>query len=274
MLAYRSDLKALETFLQNKSISLNKASEQELIEYLAYRAKQGIQTRSSARILSCMRRFYRYQLREKKILIDPTLTIMSPKLGRTLPKDLTEEEVEALLAAPNTNEAQGLRDKCMLEVLYATGLRVSELITLTLDNINLRQGVIRVLGKGEKERLIPLGEVAEDWMKRYLDNGRKEFLNPSNISNAALFLSKQASMMTRQTFWHRIKFYAKVAGIQKNLSPHTIRHAFATHLVNHGADLRVVQLLLGHSNISTTQIYIHVANNRLQSLHQKHHPRG
>jgi integrase/recombinase XerD len=234
--------------------------------------QQGYQARSTARLLSALRTFYRYLLRERLIDEDPTLQVELPQLGKPLPKSLSEAEVEALLAAPDIAEPLGLRDRAMLEVLYACGLRVSELVALSLEQINLRQGVVRVLGKGSKERLVPLGEEALIWLQRYQAEARGLLLagRPSSV----LFPSQRGEQMTRQTFWHRIKLHARHAGILKPLSPHTLRHAFATHLLNHGADLRVVQLLLGHSDLSTTQIYTHVAKARLQALHAAHHPRG
>ena len=219
-----------------------------------------------------MRGFYRFLLREGLIEQDPTLQVELPQLGRPLPKSLSEADVEALLAAPDIGEPIGLRDRAMLEVLYACGLRVTELISLTLEQVNLRQGVLRVFGKGSKERLVPLGEEAMVWVARYVRDSRPLLLDgkPSDV----LFPSLRGEQMTRQTFWYRIKHQARVAGISKSLSPHTLRHAFATHLLNHGANLRVVQMLLGHSDLSTTQIYTHVARARLQALHEAHHPRG
>ena len=232
----------------------------------------GANARSSARFLSCIRGFYRFLLREKNIAHDPTLDIQSPKLGRSLPKFLTENEVEKLLASPDLSDPIGLRDRAMLELLYACGLRVSELTGLTVGSLNLRQGVVRVTGKGNKERLIPMGQEAMLWIERYSTEARLSLLD--NQPAEILFPSNRAQPMTRQTFWHRIKLYAKKADIRTPLSPHTLRHAFATHLLNHGADLRVVQLLLGHSDLSTTQIYTHVAQARMQALHAQHHPRG
>ena len=223
-------------------------------------------------MLSSLRRFYRYLRREHLIEVDPTARLAAPKLGRPLPKSLTEAEVEALLAAPDTDDVVGFRDRTMLELLYATGLRVSELVGLSAAEINLRQGVVRVLGKGAKERLVPLGEEAVSWLERYLRDVRAELLRGG--TSTALFPSRRGRAMTRQTFWHAIKRYARRAAIAKTLSPHTLRHSFATHLLNHGADLRVVQMLLGHSDLSTTQIYTHVARARLKSLHAQHHPRG
>jgi integrase/recombinase XerD len=233
---------------------------------------KGGSPRSAARALSCLRGYYRYLLREGHRDDDPTLDLDSPRLGRPLPKTLSEEEVEALLAAPDTETALGVRDRCMLEVLYACGLRVSELTSLTLSELSLNQGVLRVLGKGGKERLVPIGEEALGWLADYLQGARRELLG--EIASEALFPGRGGRAMTRQTFWHRIKAHSRTAGITRPLSPHVLRHAFATHLVNHGADLRVVQLLLGHSDLSTTQIYTHVARTRLRDLHEKHHPRG
>jgi integrase/recombinase XerD len=234
--------------------------------------REGRKVRSEARLLSSLRRFYRYLVREEIRDSDPTAQIESPRLGRPLPDSLTENEVEDLLAQPDTTTALGLRDRSMLEVLYATGLRVSELVGLTVDQINLRQGVIRCIGKGNKERLVPVGEVAQDWLEKYLYDSRPALLNGKVADD--LFPTTRGKAMTRQAFWYLIKRYALQAGIQKDLSPHTLRHAFATHLINHGADLRVVQLLLGHADLSTTQIYTHVAKERLKQLHAAHHPRG
>ncbi|SFM09597.1 site-specific tyrosine recombinase XerD [Halopseudomonas yangmingensis] len=270
--AYRSDLQLLARWLAAQGGELLKARADQLLGYLGWRIEQGYKARSSARLLSCLRGFYRQALRDGRISEDPTLHIAMPKVGRPLPKALSEADVEALLAAPVLDELLGLRDRCMLEVLYATGLRVSELVGLRLDQLNLRQGVVRITGKGGKERLVPLGEEAMHWLEQYLQQGRAPLLagQPSDV----LFPSRQARQMTRQTFWHRIKLHAGVAGIDASLSPHGLRHAFATHLLNHGADLRVVQLLLGHSDLSTTQIYTHVARQRLRELHAQHHPRG
>lgn len=271
--AYRSDLILFAQWLQSThQRNVIEASSADIQHYLAYQLAQGHKARSLARLLSCLRSFYRYQLREKNISIDPTLDIQSPKQGRPLPAFLTETEVSALLASPDISDTIGLRDKAMLELLYACGLRVSELVGLTVGSLNLRQGVVRIMGKGSKERLVPLGQEAMHWLERYLQDSRPALLaqQPSDV----LFPSNRAQMMTRQTFWHRIKHYATVSGIKTDLSPHTLRHAFATHLLNHGADLRVVQLLLGHSDLSTTQIYTHIAQARMQALHAQHHPRG
>ncbi|MEB0039546.1 MULTISPECIES: site-specific tyrosine recombinase XerD [unclassified Pseudomonas] len=270
--AYRSDLALFNGWLQEQGIELDQAGRELILDHLAWRLEKTYKPRSTARFLSGVRGFYRYLLREKLIHVDPTLQVDMPQLGRPLPKSLSEADVEALLAAPDLSEVIGQRDRAMLEVLYACGLRVTELISLTLEQVNLRQGVLRVMGKGSKERLVPMGEEAIVWIERYMRDARSELLNgrPSDV----LFPSLRGEQMTRQTFWHRIKHHAMVAGISKSLSPHTLRHAFATHLLNHGADLRVVQMLLGHSDLSTTQIYTHVARARLQELHAKHHPRG
>ena len=270
--AYGNDLKNFAYWLQEQNSTLVKVSQIIIQDYLSYRYDKGGSPRSSARLLSSLRRFYAWLRRENKISDDPTALIASPKLGRSLPKSLSETDVEALLNAPDTESALGLRDRSMLEVLYATGLRVSELVNLKNAQINLQQGVIRVIGKGNKERLVPLGEEAINWLEQYVSISRPQLLKDSICEE--LFVSNRQKAMTRQTFWHMIKRHAKAAGIKTELSPHTLRHAFATHLLNHGADLRVVQMLLGHSDLSTTQIYTHVAKQRLQELHHKHHPRG
>ena len=270
--AYRTDLRSLAGWLEGRGGALQRASRADLMAYMGWRLAAGYQARSSARMLSCVRSFYRYLLRQQLISEDPTRDVAMPKLGRPLPKSLSEADVERLLTAPDTEDSLGLRDRCMLEVLYATGLRVSELVGLRLDQLNLRQGVVRVTGKGSKERLVPLGEEAMTWLEQYLHSARIQLLagKPADV----LFPSRLGQMMTRQTFWHRIKQHALTAGIRSPLSPHTLRHAFATHLLNHGADLRVVQMLLGHSDLSTTQIYTHIARERLHDLHAQHHPRG
>ncbi|RGP54548.1 MULTISPECIES: site-specific tyrosine recombinase XerD [Pseudomonas] len=270
--AYRTDLRSLAGWLEGRGGALQRASRADLMAYMGWRLAAGYQARSSARMLSCVRSFYRYLLRQQLISEDPTRDVAMPKLGRPLPKSLSEADVERLLTAPDTEDSLGLRDRCMLEVLYATGLRVSELVGLRLDQLNLRQGVVRVTGKGSKERLVPLGEEAMTWLEQYLHSARIQLLagKPADV----LFPSRLGQMMTRQTFWHRIKQHALTAGIRSPLSPHTLRHAFATHLLNHGADLRVVQMLLGHSDLSTTQIYTHIARQRLHDLHAQHHPRG
>ena len=268
--AYRHDISYFSNWY--KGSSLLEVTRVDLLDYLASRLKNGYSSRSSARSLSSLRAFYshitvRYNLQE-----NPTARVDSPKLGHSLPKSLSEEQVESLIKAPDPDEDIGLRDRAMLELIYACGLRVSELIQLDILNLNLRQGVIRVIGKGEKERLVPMGEEALYWVERYLSHSRPHLLKDNKVSQ--LFLSNRGRMMTRQTFWYRIKEYALKASIKVDLSPHTLRHAFATHLINHGADLRTVQLLLGHSSLSTTQIYTEVARHRMKELHNEHHPRG
>ena len=270
--AYRRDLRGLADFIEKLDKNLLDVDRIDLMDYLGSRMRAGYKARSTARMMSCLRSFYRYLIRENRITEDPTQNLESPKLGRPIPDSLTEEEVTNLLDAPDVKTTLGLRDRTMLEVLYATGLRVTELVSLRLEQMNLRQGLVRVTGKGNKERLVPLGEESMDWIERYLKEARGDLL--PDLSESIIFPSQQGRPMTRQTFWHRIKRYAIEAGITKHLSPHTLRHAFATHLLNHGADLRVVQMLLGHSDLSTTQIYTHVANQRLNQLHQQHHPRG
>ncbi len=272
--AYRRDLARFAVWLRREhQRDLIEARREDLLGYLAYRVGGGASPRSTARALSCLRGFYRYLLRENRIALDPTLRVDNPRLGRPLPDSLTETEVEKLLNAPDISTPIGMRDRTMLELLYACGLRVSELVTLEMTNINLRQGVVRVIGKGSKERLVPMGEEAMVWLNRFMAEARSELLK-KNAGENTVFPSSQGRPMTRQTFWHRIKTHARMAGIKRKLSPHTLRHAFATHLLNHGADLRVVQLLLGHSDLSTTQIYTHVARQRMQELHAAHHPRG
>lgn len=270
--AYRSDLLLFARWLHARGGMLAGATREDVQDYLGYRHLQKIHSRSTARLLSCLRGFYRHQLREGLVAADPTLRVDSPKLGRPLPKSLTEEDVDRLLATPDVSTALGLRDRAMLEVLYASGLRVSELVSLTLSQVGLRQGAIRVMGKGSKERLVPLGEEALRWLERYVAQSRPLLLDGA-ISDV-LFPSLRGTAMTRQTFWHRIRQVARESGISRPISPHVLRHAFATHLLNHGADLRAVQMLLGHSDLSTTQIYTHVARARLKDLHARHHPRG
>lgn len=271
--SYRRDLRQFDLWLQKqRGSTLLRADRADLQAYLGARLQQGGSQRSTARFLSCLRGFFRYQLREGRLQLDPTIDIESPSLGRPLPKSLSESQVDTLLEEPNLDQPIEFRDRAMLELLYACGLRVSELTGLQVSQVSLNQGVVRVFGKGSKERLVPMGEEALAWLQRYLSGPRRELLrgNPSDV----LFPSKQGRQMTRQTFWHRIKIYARRAGISQPLSPHTLRHAFATHLLNHGADLRVVQMLLGHSDLTTTQIYTHVARQRMQELHAQHHPRG
>jgi len=271
--AYQSDLRAFALWIdRERGRCLLAAERLDLLDYLAVLSVQGRKPRSAARLLSCLRQFYQHLVRQGLIEEDPSARVDAPKLGRPLPQSLTEAEVESLLTAPDTTDARGYRDRTMLEVLYASGLRVTELVTLTPGQVSLTQGVVRVLGKGSKERLVPLGEDAVTWLADYLRGARFDLLG-GRLSDF-LFPTSRSDCMTRQAFWQLIKRYAILAGVVKPLSPHTLRHAFATHLLNHGADLRVVQLLLGHSDLSTTQIYTHVARERLKQLHQRHHPRG
>ena len=264
--AYRADLEQLEAFLAG---DLLEADEARVFAFLA--AKQG-RASSAARRVSTLKRFYQYCVREGLVRADPTLKLDPPKRSPRFPKSLSEHDVEALLGSPDTAAPLGLRDRAMLETLYATGLRVSELIALKLHAVNLQAGVVRVLGKGAKERLVPLGEEAVHWIERYVDEARASLKGRREPD--ALFITARGAAMTRQAFWHLIRRYGARAIPDKRLSPHVLRHAFATHLINHGADLRVVQMLLGHADISTTQIYTHVARERLKQLHAKHHPRG
>lgn len=270
--AYRADLMTLWRGLSERNIPIEEAEKADLLDFIARRVKSGAKPRSTARQLSSYRRFFRYIMREGLRDNDPTADIDMPRIGRSLPKSLTEDEVDALLRAPVTDEPLGHRDRAMLELLYATGLRVSELISLRQSQVNFNQGVLRIVGKGDRERLIPLGEEAQRWLKNFIDGPRMEILLERQTDY--LFPTRRGDRMTRQAFWHIIKRYAQKAGIEKKLSPHSLRHAFATHLLNRGADLRVVQLLLGHSDLSTTQIYTHVARERLKDLHGQHHPRG
>ncbi len=274
--AYRTDLTKLVAFMEHTcdegKFDLEQVDQYQIHQYLSHRYDMGLAERSTARFLSSLRA-YLYFLQEQGVREDdPISLIQNPKLPKSLPKTLSEQEVEKLLSAPEADsDPVQLRDKAMLELLYATGLRVTELISMQMNQISLQQGVVRVTGKGNKERLVPIGEEAGYWIGLFLRQGRGSMLrNESDV----LFPSSRGKQMTRQTFWHRIKFYAKQAGIKAELSPHTLRHAFATHLLNHGADLRVVQMLLGHSDLSTTQIYTHVATERLQNLVAEHHPRG
>lgn len=269
--SYRRDLTQFGEWLAERKHALQQVVLEDLQDYLAVRSA-ATKSRSVARLIASLRRFYRYLLREGKIDADPSLLLDSPKLPRSLPKSLTEDDVVALLNAPSDAELLGLRDRAMLETLYATGLRVSELVNLKVAEVSIGDGVLRVTGKGSKTRLVPLGEEALDWLTRYMKDARLAILD-GHISDS-MFVTQRGGAMTRQAFWYLIKRYALKAGIHKALSPHVLRHAFATHLLNHGADLRVVQMLLGHADISTTQIYTHVARERLKQLHATHHPRG
>lgn len=269
--SYRRDLAQFATWLENRGTQMLAVNRADLEQYLACKSPVS-KPRSIGRLIASLRRFYRYFLREGRVAADPTVQLDSPKLPRSLPKSLTEEDVVALLKAPDDGLMLGLRDRAMLETLYATGLRVTELVNLKVSEVSMQEGVVRVVGKGSKTRLVPLGEEALDWIARYITESRPMILD-GQLSDS-LFATQRGGAMTRQSFWYLIKRYAKLAGISKPMSPHTLRHAFATHLLNHGADLRVVQMLLGHSDISTTQIYTHVARERLKQLHAKHHPRG
>lgn len=270
--AYRSDLRALALYLDRHGSSVREARRADLLAYLASRVESGIKSRTAARMLSSIRRFYAYLRRRGETADDPAERIDNPKLNRPLPKSLTEAEVTTLLSAPDVENDLGLRDRAMLEVLYATGLRVSELVELRCEQLSLQQGVVRVVGKGDRERLVPLGDEAQHWVERYLDRARPALL--AGDLTPELFVTRRRRGMTRQAFWYVLRRYAKTAGIRKPLSPHMLRHSFATHLINGGADLRVVQMLLGHRDLTTTQIYTQVAREGLKRLHEDHHPRG
>ena len=270
--AYRSDLKLLKVWAKNRELKMDEISKPDLLEFIAFKAEQGSSARTSARMLSSLRRFYTYLMQQEIISTNPTDKISMPKIGRSLPVLLTENEVLKLIKAPNTKKPLGFRDRVMLELLYATGLRVSELVKLEVNQVNLNQGYLRVMGKGDKERLVPMGKTAKRWMKNYLNGPIQEILN--DRQSDCLFPTRTSTSISRQAFWQIIKKYAMKVGISAKLSPHSLRHAFATHLINDGADLRVVQMLLGHSDLSTTQIYTHIAQHRLKDLHEKHHPRG
>ncbi len=271
--SYRRDLAQFQRWLDGtRGKKLLGAGNADIQAYLGHKFQIKAKATTAGRLLSSLKRFFQFALRQGRIKADPTLNIDAPKLPRGLPKSLTEDDVEKLLAAPDVEDTLGLRDRAMLETLYASGLRVSELVTLKIAQVSQDMGVVRIIGKGSKERLVPLGEEALDWIKRYLKESRPQILGQRPAG--ALFVTHRGQSMTRQSFWHLLKRHAARAGLHKQLSPHTLRHAFATHLLNHGADLRVVQMLLGHSDISTTQIYTHVARERLKQLHAKHHPRG
>ncbi|OEE79752.1 site-specific tyrosine recombinase XerD [Vibrio genomosp. F6] len=271
--SYRTDLSKLIKWMSEHNYRLGFISLSGLQEYQAWLVDQDYKQTSRARMQSAIRRLFQYLHREKHRADDPSALLVSPKLPQRLPKDLSEQQVDDLLNAPDPNDPIELRDKAMLELLYATGLRVTELVSLTMENISLRQGVVRVIGKGGKERLVPMGENAVDWIETFIEQGRPLLLGEK--TSDVVFPSRRARQMTRQTFWHRIKHYALIAEIDTELlSPHVLRHAFATHLLNYGADLRVVQMLLGHSDLSTTQIYTHVATERLKQIHHEHHPRA
>ena len=270
--SYRFDLLNFSDWIKNRrSIYLYNVSRADIQQYLSFKFPTA-KARSISRLLSTLRRFYRFLYRENKIVNDPTLQIQKPKIPKSLPKSLSEDEVESLLEAPDMDIDIGVRDKAMIELLYACGLRVTELVNIQLTEVSLNDGVIRVTGKGDKTRLVPMGEDAMEYIQKYLIEARDNILKSKK--SKYLFVTHHGKSMTRQTFWHLLKKYAVVANIKQSISPHILRHAFATHLINHGADLRVVQMLLGHSDISTTQIYTHVARERLKTIHKSHHPRG
>jgi integrase/recombinase XerD len=271
--AYQQDLKQFSVWLLESKKKLKWAKKHDIQSYLAVRFERGSSARSNARMLSTLKQYYRHVVRSGDRADNPSALISAPKIQQLLPNTLTEADVNRLLDAPNIDSSFGLRDRCMLEVMYSSGLRVSELVSLMLNQINVNLGLVRLTGKGNKERVIPVGEEALHWITLYLKQARP-LLVSSKVSSDALFLSSRASAITRQAFWQNIKKHLLVAGIKINYSPHSLRHAFATHLLNHGADLRTVQMLLGHSSLSTTQIYTHIAQARLQSMHTKHHPRG
>jgi len=270
--SYRHDLTHLHKRLANRGKTLEAAGREDLLAVLAAEVQGGKSPRSVSRYLSAYRQFYRWLVREGVISSDPVSLIESPRTGRGLPRALTEQQVESLLAAPDISTALGKRDRAMLELMYATGLRVSELVNLELANLNLNQGVVRVIGKGRKERLVPIGDEAHESLQTWLSIGRPEVMKAAQTDK--VFVTTRKAGMTRQAFWYMVRRYASRSGITQKLSPHTLRHSFATHLLNHGADLRVVQLLLGHSDLSTTQIYTHIAREGLKRMHEAHHPRG
>ncbi len=270
--SYRSDLFLFCLWLEKKGGALESAHRSDILAFLAERVGEGVKPRTTARLLSSLKRFYLYLIAENIRADNPCALVDAPKLSRNIPQTLSEQDVDNLLQAPDEENKMGERDLAMMELLYATGLRVSELVGLTMSQINLNQGVVRVIGKGNKERLVPMGEQAQWRLQNYIKSSRGQILGVKQSD--AVFVTNRGDGMTRHAFWHLIKRYAKKAGIDQQLSPHTLRHAFATHLLNHGADLRVVQLLLGHSNLSTTQIYTYVAQERLKELYQAHHPRA
>ena len=269
--AYKNDLSQFNQYLVEEKQTVENCDSLLIESFIAFRIDKGISHRSNARCISAIKRFFKYLVLNKVRQDNPTALTQAPKIGSSIPKVLSEKDVESLLSVQDLEQPIEFRDRAMLELLYATGLRVTELVSLKLNNISLNQNLVRVVGKGQKERLVPMGEISADWLKQYIGRVRPMLLK---TESDVLFPSKRGTQMTRQTFWYRIKFYSQQADIKAHLSPHTLRHAFATHLLNHGADLRVVQMLLGHSDLSTTQIYTHVAKERLKSLHLEHHPRG
>ena len=271
--AYQQDLAQFSRWLAQRDITLAQADQASIQQYLAERFDRGTSARSNARLLSTLKQFYRHLVRQGDRPDNPTALISAPKIHRSLPQSLAEADMEKLLAAPNLETAYGIRDRSMLELMYSSGLRVSELVGLQMNQINSNLGLVRLVGKGNKERVIPVGEEALYWLSEYLKASRGELQRPQ-VNSDALFLSSRGSAITRQAFWQNVKKYLLKAGIKTVFSPHSLRHAFATHLLNHGADLRTVQMLLGHSSLSTTQIYTHIAQHRLQAMHAEHHPRG
>ncbi len=270
--SYSNDLRHFDTYIKINKKNIQDVNESLIKEYISQCVLNGITARTQARKLSTLRKFYAYLMQHNLIEVNPTSQIKLPKIGKSLPKTLTEDEVIKLLAAPDRKKLIGMRDKAMLELMYATGIRTSELVSLKLNQVNFEQGLIRLMGKGNKERIVPIGEIALDVLEDYVLHHRP-ILVKEKLSDY-LFPSQKAVRMSRQGFWQLIKRYARQVGITKPISPHTVRHAFATHLINHGADLRVVQMLLGHSDVATTQIYTHVARERMKAAHSKHHPRG
>ena len=271
--AYQQDLSQFSRWLSQRERSLADANQADIQQYLAERFDRGTSARSNARLLSTLKQYYRHLIRQGVRSDNPTALISAPKVHRNLPQSLAESDMEKLLAAPDVDTAYGIRDRCMLELMYSSGLRVSELVGLQMNQINVNLGLVRLVGKGNKERVIPVGEEALHWLAQYLKRGRGELQRPQ-VNSDALFLSSRGSAITRQAFWQNIKKHLLKAGVKTVFSPHSLRHAFATHLLNHGADLRTVQMLLGHSSLSTTQIYTHIAQHRLQAIHAEHHPRG
>ena len=271
--AYHQDLKLFATWLNSENIRIKDASQISVLKYLAFRVEHQSTARTNARLLSTLKQFYRYLVRTGQRQDNPTDLISAPKINKLLPGSLSESEMENLLQAPDIKTDYGMRDRCMLELMYASGLRVSELVSLEMNQLNYNLGLVRLTGKGNKERVIPVGEEALYWINKYVNQSRPTLLREHMLTDA-MFISSRGKGISRQAFWQHIKKYLTIAGIKTSYSPHSLRHAFATHLLNHGADLRTVQMLLGHSDISTTQIYTHIAQARLQQLHQKHHPRG
>jgi integrase/recombinase XerD len=271
--AYQQDLLQFSRWLARRRQKLSTADQRSIQQFLAERFANGASARSNARLLSTLKQYYRHLIRVGERQDNPTALISAPRINRSLPQSLGEADIEKLLEAPDLESNYGLRDRCMLELMYSSGLRVSELVGLQLNQINTNLGLVRLIGKGNKERVIPVGEEALHWLAQYMKQARPGLQSAKSI-NAALFLSSRGSAITRQAFWQNIKKHLLKAGVKTVFSPHSLRHAFATHLLNHGADLRTVQMLLGHSSLSTTQIYTHIAQSRLQSIHAKHHPRG